>query len=99
MSLENRHNSKKLGRSVTGYAACLLPFREDGSIATESFQEAVERTTEAGLGCAVNMDTGYANYLDASERCLILKLTNEVIGSRRDFVAGAFVEGLEGDIR
>lgn len=98
MSLESRHNSKIFARKVTGYAACLLPFNSDGSIATESFQAAVSRTTDAGLGCAVNMDTGYANYLEASERLLILKLTNETIAGRRDFVAGAFVEGLEGDL-
>lgn len=98
MSLEERHNTKKLKRKATGYAACLLPFQSDGSIATDAFQAAVERTTDAGLGCAVNMDTGYANYLEPSERSLILKLTEEVIGSKRDFVAGAFVEGLDGDL-
>lgn len=98
MSLQNRHEAKKLRRKTTGYAACLLPFESDGSIAIESFQQAVARTTDAGLGCAVNMDTGYANYLKAEERALILRLTREVIQSKRDFVAGAFVEGLEGDL-
>ena len=98
MSLKIRHNAKVLNRKVTGYAACLLPFNSDGSISTGSFQAAVARTTDAGLGCAVNMDTGYANYLEASERSLILKLTNETIAGRRDFLAGAFVEGLEGDL-
>lgn len=98
MSIEKRHEAKKFRRKTTGYAACLLPFNPDGSIATDSFQQAVSRTTEAGLGCAVNMDTGYANYLEPAERSLILKLTNETIAGRRDFVAGAFVEGLEGGL-
>lgn len=98
MSLLERHNSKQPKRQVTGYAACLLPFNSDGSIATESFQQAVQRTTDAGLGCAVNMDTGYANHLEPSERSLILRLTNETIAGKRDFVAGAFVEGIEGDL-
>ncbi len=98
MSLASRHAAKKPKRMVTGYAACLLPFNPDGSIARDSFQEAVARTTDAGLGCAVNMDTGYANYLEPSERRLILELTRETIKGRRDFVSGAFVEGLEGDL-
>ncbi len=98
MSLSSRHTAKKLNRKATGYAACLLPFETDGSIARSSFQAAVERTTTAGLGCAVNMDTGYANYLEPSERTLILELTKETIAGRRDFVSGAFVEGLEGDL-
>lgn len=98
MKLQARHEAKSFKRKTTGYAACLLPFESDGSIATESFQQAVARTNDAGLGCAVNMDTGYANYLKAEERALILRLTREVIQSKRDFVAGAFVEGLEGDL-
>ncbi|QTN31848.1 dihydrodipicolinate synthase family protein [Akkermansiaceae bacterium] len=98
MSIATRHNSKKLKRRTTGYAACLLPFEKDGSISRESFQAAVARTTDAGLGCAVNMDTGYANYLEPAERSMILRLTAEVIAGRRDFIAGAFVEGLEGDL-
>lgn len=98
MSLTARHSAKKLQRKITGYAACLFPFNQDGSIAKDSFQAAVARTTDAGLGCAVNMDTGYANYLEPSERTLFLELTKETIAGRRDFIAGAFVEGLQGDL-
>jgi len=98
MTLASRHAAIKPRRKITGYAACLLPFEQDGSISRDSFQAAVERTTAAGLGCAVNMDTGYANYLEASERKLILELTREAVAGRRDFIAGAFVEGLEGDL-
>lgn len=98
MSLAARQSARKPNRNVTGYAACLLPFEADGSISSVSFQAAVDRTTTAGLGCAVNMDTGYANYLSPQERTLILELTRETIAGRRDFIAGAFVEGLEGDL-
>lgn len=98
MSLEHRHATKRFRRKITGYAACLLPFRADGSIAREAFEAAVARTTDAGLGCAVNMDTGYANYLTAAERTQVLGWTQGVIQGRRDFVAGVFVEGLEGDL-
>ena len=98
MSLATRQAAKKPNRKTTGYAACLLPFEKDGSISRDSFQAAIERTTAAGLGCAVNMDTGYANYLEETERTLILELTRETIADRRDFIAGAFVEGLPGDL-
>jgi len=80
-------------------AACLLPYQEDGTIAREAFQNAVRRTQEAGLKCAVNMDTGYANYLTDQERMEVLKWTREALGSEQPFVAGVFVEGLEGDLR
>jgi len=98
MSIEARHASRRLRRKITGYAACLLPFEADGTIAKEAFQQAVARTTAAGLGCAVNMDTGYANYLTEAERTAVLGWTRDVIQGRRDFVAGVFVEGLEGDL-
>ena len=96
MTIASRHQARKLTRRTLGYAACLLPFEKDGSISTDSFQAAVARTTDAGLGCAVNMDTGYANYLEPEQRSLILKLTAEVMAGRRDFIAGVFVEGLDG---
>lgn len=98
MSLSKRHQSKKLHRQTTGYAACLLPFEPDGTISEDAFQAAVARTTDAGLGCAVNMDTGYANYLTCDQRSRILKLTQQTIAGKRDFIAGVFVEGLEGDL-
>lgn len=79
-------------------AACLLPFEVDGSIARSAFQEAVRRTEDAGLKCAVNMDTGYANYLSDKERGDVLQWTREALGADRPFVAGVFVEGVEGDL-
>jgi len=98
LSIETRNQQIKIGRKPEGMAACLLPFEEDGSIAQEAFQDAVRRTEEAGLKCAVNMDTGYANYLTDAERGDVLKWTREALGPDRPFVAGVFVEGLEGDL-
>lgn len=98
MNLENRLLNRTLGRKPVGIAACLLPFEEDGSIARDAFQKAIQRTEEAGLKCAVNMDTGYANYLSDDERVKVLDWTREALGAGRPFVAGVFVEGLEGDL-
>ena len=98
MNLENRLLKRTLGRKPVGMAACLLPFEEDGSIARDAFQKAIQRTEEAGLKCAVNMDTGYANYLSDDERVKVLDWTREALGADRPFVAGVFVEGLEGDL-
>lgn len=98
MSIADWQGRKRLGRKIEGLAACLLPFAADGSIAEGAFREAVGRTTEAGLGCAVNMDTGYANYIEPEERIAVLRWTEETVASRIPFVAGAFVEGKEGDL-
>lgn len=87
-----------MGRKPEGMAACLLPFEQDGAIARGAFEEAVCRTEEAGLKCAVNMDTGYANYLTDGERNDVLDWTRGALGEGRPFVAGVFVEGLEGDL-
>ena len=89
---------KRPGRHVEGLAACLLPFEDNGEIAGKAFREAIERTAEAGLGCAVNMDTGYANYISPSERTEVLKWTIATLGDGQDFAAGAFVEGREGEL-
>ena len=98
MKLEDRLLMRTLGRKPEGMAACLLPFEEDGSIARDAFQTAIQRTEEAGLKCTVNMDTGYANYLSNDERAKVLDWTREALGDHRPFVAGVFVEGLEGDL-
>jgi 4-hydroxy-tetrahydrodipicolinate synthase len=98
MSVGDWVGKKRLGRKVEGLAACLLPFEQEGAIAESAFREAVARSEEAGLGCAVNMDTGYANYLEAVERTAVLRWTRETLGSGRFFAAGAFVEGREGDL-
>jgi len=98
MSIRERSEKRVFERKIQGMAACLLPFEEDGSIARDAFQDAVKRTHEAGLQCAVNMDTGYANYLTDAERRSVLEWTREVLGPDAPFVAGVFVEGLEGEL-
>jgi dihydrodipicolinate synthase/N-acetylneuraminate lyase len=98
MSIFERQGRRHLGREIEGMAACLLPFEVDGSIAEGAFREAVARTEAAGLACAVNMDTGYANYLTDGERVEVLRWTREALGAGKKFVGGVFVEGLEGDL-
>jgi 4-hydroxy-tetrahydrodipicolinate synthase len=83
---------------VRGIAAALLPFEADGSIAVEAFQNHLLRTHSAGLVNAVNMDTGYINYLSEDEQQLVLKWTREALPAHTKFVAGAYIERLDGDV-
>lgn len=84
------------GRKTEGISAVLLAFSNDGKIDFDSFAQNVKRTLDAGLSPAVNMDTGYTNFLTPDERRQVLKATREVCAGK-SFVASAFVEGLEGD--
>lgn len=84
------------GRKIEGISAVLLPFESDGRIDLDSFAQNVKRTLDAGLSPAVNMDTGYTNFLTPDERLQVLKATQKVCAGK-SFVAGAFVEGLAGD--
>jgi 4-hydroxy-tetrahydrodipicolinate synthase len=85
-------------RKVNGIAAALLPFNQNGSIAVEEFQTHLRATHAAGLGNAVNMDTGYINYLSEDEQSEVLNWTREALGPSVNFVAGVYIEGLDGDI-
>ena len=76
-------------RRITGMSAILLPF-SGGAIDWPGFSAHVERTADAGLLPAVNMDTGYVNLLDDAERLAVLDRTQRVLAGR-PFVAGAFV--------
>jgi dihydrodipicolinate synthase/N-acetylneuraminate lyase len=87
----------KPGRTVRGAAAALLPFNRDGRIAVDAFQAHVAATHRAGLTNAVNMDTGYANYLSNSEKGDVLRWTREALGAGVPFIAGAYIEGEAGD--
>jgi len=98
MSIRSRQERRKLGRKISGMAAILLPFEEDGRIARGAFEAAVARTGEAGLTCAVNMDTGYANHLSGGERAAVLDWTRGALGAGAGFVGGVFVEGLTGEL-
>lgn len=76
----------------------MLPLTPDGAIAEEDFVRHLQATHAAGLVNAVNMDTGYANLLSDGEKRRVLQLTREALGPEVEFVAGAFVEGREGDL-
>ena len=85
-------------RRVEGIAAALLPFEADGRIAVEAFQRNLRATREAGLVNAVNMDTGYVNLLGEGEKIDVLRWAREALGPGVPFVAGACIEGLDGDV-
>lgn len=77
------------GRTITGMSAVLLPFTQDGSIDWAATEAHLVRTLEAGLVPAINMDTGYVQLLDDTQKSDVLDLAAAVAGDR--FVAGAFV--------
>lgn len=77
-------------RKILGMSAILLPFTQSGEIEWVGLRNHLERTFEAGLVPAVNMDTGYANLIDETTRAAVLEVTQQ-IASGRMFVAGAFV--------
>lgn len=85
-------------RKVKGIAAALLPFNHGEVVAVEAFQNHLLRTHSAGLTNAVNMDTGYINYLSEQEQQLVLEWTQEALPANTKFVAGAYIERLEGDL-
>ncbi len=78
-------------------AAVLLPFDDRGRMDEEAFARLVQSTRNAGLKCAVNMDTGYVNYLTREEKLRVLHLTREALGAGEVFIAGTYIEDEEGD--
>ena len=84
-----------VGRTIDGISAVLLPFHR-GAPDWSSFATLVDRTYAAGLTPAVNMDTGHVALLSRDERARALTIAHEVAAGRR-FVAGAYIEDLEGD--
>jgi len=89
---------RQLRRKVQGIAAALLPYQSNGSVAVEAFQQHLIATHHAGLMNAVNMDTGYVNYLSEPEKRDVLRWTVEALGKDVPFVAGAYIENQTGDI-
>jgi 4-hydroxy-tetrahydrodipicolinate synthase len=96
MNIESMIERRKLRRKVQGIAAALLPFESDGRVAVEAFQRHLAATQRAGLMNAVNMDTGYVNYLDHSQKEDVLRWTREALGDSVAFVAGAYIENHSG---
>lgn len=76
-------------RKITGISAILLPMQH-GEVDWSGFDAHLQRTFDAGLTPAVNMDTGYANLIDEATRTAVLRRTNE-IAQGRSYVAGVFV--------
>jgi dihydrodipicolinate synthase/N-acetylneuraminate lyase len=97
MTIENLLKRKKPRRKIEGIAAALLPYREDGKIAVDEFQKHLVATQNAGIQNAVNMDTGYVNYLSDAEKSDVLRWTREALGPNVAFVAGAYIEHDPGD--
>lgn len=98
MNIEQVLSRIRPRRKVKGIAAALLPFDDNGAIAVEAFQEHLLRTHSAGLINAVNMDTGYVNYLSEEEQQLVLKWTGAALPAHTKFVAGAYIERLDDDV-
>jgi len=97
MTIEELIKRQKPHRKVEGIAAALLPYESDGRIAVDAFAENLTLTHQAGLMNAVNMDTGYVNYLTDGEKQQVLHWTREALGSGVSFVAGAYIENQAGD--
>ena len=98
MKIPELRSRVKAERRIEGISAALLPFTAEGRVAVEAFQAHLERTQRAGLGNAVNMDTGYVNYLKDAEKAEVLGWTREALGPGVPFIAGAYIEGQDGDI-
>ena len=98
MNIEELLRRIRPRRKLTGIAAALLPFEDNGTVAVEAFQQHLLRTHAAGLINAVNMDTGYVNYLSDDEQQQILKWTREALPANTKFFAGAYIERLDGDV-
>jgi dihydrodipicolinate synthase/N-acetylneuraminate lyase len=84
------------GRHIDGISAVLLPFGADGTPDWDAFSRLLDRTWAAGLAPAVNMDTGYVHLLTVPQREQALSIAQQIAAGRR-FVAGAFIEDLDGD--
>src|SRR5215475_1263640 len=89
---------RRLCRKVEGVAAALLPYEAEGKIAVEAFQRHLVATHRAGLMNAVNMDTGYVNFLTDAEKLDVLRWTRHALGAGVPFVAGAYIENRSGEV-
>lgn len=97
-SIEGWAERRQFHRKIQGIAAALLPFELDGKIAVSAFQEHLLATHRAGLMNAVNMDTGYVNYLGEAQKRDVLQWTRGALGEGVPFVAGAYIEDMAGDV-
>jgi dihydrodipicolinate synthase/N-acetylneuraminate lyase len=96
MTVEELLKRQRPRRKVNGVAAALLPYEPEGRVAVEAFAAEITATHQAGLMNAVNMDTGYVNYLSPAEKLDVLKWTRQALGTGVPFVAGAYIENQPG---
>ena len=92
MTVDELIERRKIRRKVQGIAAALLPYEPDGRVAVDAFVNMLTSTHRAGLMNAVNMDTGYVNYLSDTEKEEVLDWTRQALGKGVPFVAGAYIE-------
>jgi 4-hydroxy-tetrahydrodipicolinate synthase len=97
MTIEEVLKRQTPRRKVQGIAAALLPYEPDGRVAVDAFAKLLTCTHRAGLMNAVNMDTGYVNYLSDAETLEVLDWTRQALGPGVPFVAGAYIEDHSGD--
>src|SRR5712691_10363691 len=98
VGIESLAQRRRFGRQVQGIAAALLPYESDGKVAVKAFQSHLVAAHRAGLMNAVNMDTGYVNYLSEAEKEDVLRWTRDALGKDVPFVAGAYIEDEPGDV-
>ena len=96
MTVEELLKRQQPRRKVQGIAAALLPYSPDGKIAVDAFAQQLISTHQAGLTNAVNMDTGYVNYLTDDEKQDVLEWTRHALGQGIPFIAGAYIENQSG---
>src|SRR6202789_611467 len=97
MTVEELLKRQQPRRKVQGMAAALLPYESDGRVAVDAFAKLLTSTHQAGLMNAVNMDTGYVNYLSDREKQEVLDWTRQALGKGVPCVAGAYIEQHAGD--
>jgi 4-hydroxy-tetrahydrodipicolinate synthase len=97
MTVDELIERRKIRRKVQGIAAALLPYEPDGRVAVDAFVKMLTSTHRAGLMNAVNMDTGYVDYLSDTEKEEVLDWTRQALGKGVPFVAGAYIEQHAGD--
>jgi dihydrodipicolinate synthase/N-acetylneuraminate lyase len=98
MTVEELDKGRRFRRKVQGIAAALLPYASDGKVAVDAFKQHLVASQRAGLMNAVNMDTGYVNYLSEAEKVEVLHWTRDALGKDVPFVAGAYIENQTGDV-